>query len=185
MSDGADRELIKAAVLSGLRAALAEGAELADALRACWYRHPLFASTLLSESLRLRFDVGGDVRLVTGFVARIRSAQGGKAGGFPAREAEAVIRACLGEVGLLEAVPASQFSYPELGIAILDRLFQEWQPSGTEVEGLFEQIDQALEVMLMGFPELAPGEDNWFATGMHDSPFSVPLRTSSLPLEEE
>jgi hypothetical protein len=45
--------------------------------------------------------------------------------GFPAREAEALIRAALGEKFLLESVHPDDFSYPEIEISVLAGLFQE------------------------------------------------------------
>jgi hypothetical protein len=172
---GSDRESVKAGAVAALHAALIDGEGVAEALRGCWYRNPLFASTLLSESVRLRFARDCDVRLITGFVARIRSSQGAVPLGFPSREAEALIRACLGEVALLEEVDPSLFSYPELGIAISGRLFGEWEPNGAEVRSLFQQVDAALPAMHDFFPELGPGEEDWFAAGMHESPFAVPM----------
>lgn len=178
MTGPADRERVKAEAVADLRAALSDGTDVAAALRSCWYRHPLFASTLMGEAVRLRFEPGCDVRLVTRFVARMRAGYDGKADNFPRREAEAVIRACLGELELLDAVPPSRFSYPELGIAILGGLFQEWQPGDLEIADLFLQVDQALQAVIWGFPELESNEDDWFALGMHISPFAAPLADS-------
>ena len=167
------RHAVKADAVAGLRNALVSGAGIADSVRACWYRHPLFASTLMSESLRLRYSPGCDIRLVTAFVARIRNSCGGPPGGFPSREAEAVIRACLGEVAMLDAVPPAQFSYPEIGIAILSQLLTEWRPGRDEVLGWFEQVEAAMEMMIEGFPALGRDEDDWFAAAMHQSPFAM------------
>jgi hypothetical protein len=55
MNDGADRKRIKAKAV----AALSKRAGVAAAVRSCWYRHPLFASTLTGEVVRLRFEPGG------------------------------------------------------------------------------------------------------------------------------
>jgi len=173
VSVGPDRDSVKAGAVAALRAALIDGEGVAEALRGCWYRNPLFASTLLSESVRLRFARDCDVRLITGFIARIRSSRRAVPLGFPSREAEALIRACLGEVALLEAVDPSVLSYPELGIAILGRLFEEWRPGGAEVRSLFQQVDAALPAMHELFPGLGPGEEDWFAAGMHESPFAA------------
>lgn len=54
------------------------------------------------------------------------------------------IRATLGEVALLEEVDPGQFSYPEIGIAILGRLFAEWEPSDADVESLFRLTESVL-----------------------------------------
>lgn len=160
--------------VAGLRSALLAGAGVADALRACWYGHPLFASALLGESVRLRFDRDADIRLVTRFVSRIRQSRRIDDSGSPSREAEAVVRACLGEVELLEAVDPSVFSYQELGIAICTRLFEEWQPGRAEVESLLGQVESALLAMSEVSPVLQAQEDAWFAAGMHLSPFALP-----------
>lgn len=130
---------------------------------------------LLSESVRLRFATDCDVRLITAFIARVRSSQPDTPVGFPSREAEALIRASLGEVELLQAVDPARFCYPEIGIAILCRLLEEWQPGGAEVRSLFEQVDAALAATHAMFPALAPGEHDWFAAGMHESPFAAPV----------
>ena len=173
--EGTDSELVRTQAVTVLRAALLSRQGVADALRACWYRHPLFASTLMSESLRLRFPPGCDLRLVTAFVARVRAGQGGAAGGFPGREAEAVIRACLGETALLESVHPGQFSYPELGIAILGRLFAEWHPDNAQLREWFEHVGRATVAMRENSPALAGGEADWYAAGMHQSPFAAPM----------
>lgn len=175
-----DRQLVKAEAISALRVALLGGECIADALRACWYRHPLFASTLMSESLRLRFPPECDLRLVTAFVARIRASRPDELGSFPSREAEAVIRACLGELALLDEVPPSQFSYPELGIAILGELFCEWRPGAAELLGWFEHVEQAMQMMQEFFPALESSEHDWFTEGMHQSPFAAPLHEPQL-----
>lgn len=158
-----------AEAVAGLRAALIRSDGVADALRVCWYRNPLVASTLMSESLRRRFPPGCDLRLVTAFTARIR---GDRGTGFPGREAEAVIRGCLGETRLLDAVHPGQFSYPELGIAILGRLFAEWCPGEAELREWFEHVKEATRAMREHCPSLADGEPDW----MYQSPFAAPLR---------
>lgn len=180
-----DRDVIKADAVSALRTALVQRAGVAGALRACWYRHPLFASTLLTQSVQRRFASDCDIRLITGFVSRIRSAQRPASLGFPSREAEALIRVALGEVALLEEVHPSKFSYPEIGIAILGRLFAEWQPGAAEVEVLFQQAESVLEGTRELFPELGPGEEDWFAAGMHESPFAVLMGEAPAEMREE
>jgi hypothetical protein len=171
MSQEAEAERVKADAVAALRAALLSGQGVADAVRVCWYRNPLFASTLMSESLRLRFAPGCDLRLVTAFVARIRAVHGE---GFPGREAEAVIRACLGETGLLDAVHPGRLSYPEIGIAVLDRLFAEWHPDEGELREWFGHVERATAEMTEASPSLRVGEADWFAEGMHELPFAAP-----------
>jgi hypothetical protein len=169
-----DKESDKSGAVANLRAALLGEQGVADALRACWYRHPLFASTLLSESVRLRFPPNCDLRLVTAFVARVRSNGPRNSAGFPSREAEAVMRACLGEVVLLEAVDPRVFNYPEISIALTSQLFAEWQPAPAEVHSLFALVERALPEMHVMSPHLEADEDQWFAAGMHISPFAAP-----------
>jgi hypothetical protein len=60
---------------------------------------------------------------------------------------------------LLDEVPPSKFSYPEIGIAILGGLFAEWQPDGAEVESLFQQAESVLAGTREMYPELGPGEE--------------------------
>lgn len=52
-----EREVVKETALDDLRAALVRGTGIGAAVRACFYRHPLFASTLMSESMCVIFDV--------------------------------------------------------------------------------------------------------------------------------
>jgi hypothetical protein len=171
------REQVKAEAAAGLRVALLSIHSVGDAVRACWYRNPSFASALMVESLRLRFGEGCDVRLITAFVARIRAAQGGPPGAFPSREAEALIRAYLGELALLDAVDPATFSYPDLGIAVLDRLFEEWQPTAAEVSDLFDRTAAVQHQMTVLLPELELAEEGWFAAGLPDSPLAAPSAT--------
>jgi hypothetical protein len=178
-----ERELIKEEAVTELRAALVRCEGVDAAVRACFYRHPLFASILMSESLRLLFGGSSDIRRVTAFVARIRKARAGDPGAFPSRETEALVRACLGEVTLLDAVQPSEFSYPEIGIAIVSRLFDEWQPSLLQIQDILRQTETALGMALEFIPELAPGEDDWFAAGMPTSPFAVYLGERSRTVE--
>jgi hypothetical protein len=167
----ADQEAVKAAAVAGLRTALTNAVGVPEALRACWYRNPAFSSTLFTEAIRHRFGEAADIRVVTRLVSRIRPGERG----FPRREAEAVIRAALGETAFFECVHPGQFSYPEMGIAVLDRLFLEWRPSGAEIERLFRRVEEVLVAVRGMFPDLAAGEDDWFAVGMHESPFVIPV----------
>jgi hypothetical protein len=57
-----------------LRAALMGGSGAADAFRRCWYRHPMFATALFTESVRYRFGLHPDIRNITSFLAGNRMA---------------------------------------------------------------------------------------------------------------
>lgn len=173
MSEDPERELIKEEAVAELRAALVRGTGVDSAVRGCFYRHPLFAVILMGESLRLLFGVGGDLRRVTAFVGRIRRVQGREPGAFPSREAEALVRACLGERAMLDAVQPSHLNYPELGIAIMTQLFDEWRPDLPHIQEIFERTEHALDLAVAYFPELAPAEADWYAAGMPSSPFAV------------
>jgi hypothetical protein len=173
-----DRELVKARAVDGLRAALLEGAWASDALRRCYYRNPMFAGVLFTEGLRQWFGLECDVRMITRFVSRLGQGKSSAGAAFPRREAEALIRAALGEVALLEQVDPAMLNYPEIGIAVLGELFSEWQPGRADVELLFDRaavvLKEAHELSL----ELAPGEDAWFAAQMHESPFVFGAQTA-------
>lgn len=93
--------------------------------------------------------------------------------GFPCREAEALIRAALGEMFLLESIHPRDFSYPEIGISVLAGLFEEGSLSQTEWESLLNRAQMILEEGFELSPDLAFVEDDWFAAGMHDSPFAI------------
>jgi len=170
-----DREHLEAQAVDALRLALASGQGVGEALRTCWFRHPAFASALMEESLRLRFGPGCDVRLITAFIARLRVFRGGPPGGFPSREAGALIRTCLGELALLDAVDPSRFSYAEIGVAVLGRLFEEWRPRPEQVDDLFASAEAVQREVVDGSPLVARAVDDWFAAGMPDSPFAAPL----------
>ena len=177
-----DRKQVQEEAVGALHNALAVGQEFSEALRGCWYRDTAFATALLVVSLGQRFGPGSDIRLITAFVARIRAARGGPTGAFPSREAEALIRGYLGEVAMLDHVDPAKFSYAELGIAILGRLFEEWRPSPDEVGDLFARTNAVRREMADSFPQIAQAEDDWFASGMPDSPFATfsgepPVRT--------
>jgi len=169
-----DREQVKAEAVAAFRRALVNGERVGDALRACWYRNPAFSSALMEQALRLRFGPGCDVRLITTFVARIRASRGGPTGGFPSREAEAIIRAYLGEVAFFDAVDPGQVNYVELAITILGRLFLEWAPGTAEVDDLFERAATVRREMDGVSPLVAQREEDWFEAGMPESPFAAP-----------
>jgi hypothetical protein len=174
----------QAHAVDALRLALVGESGVGDALRVCWYRDPAFSSALMGESLRLRFRPGCDVRLITAFVARIRASRDVPAGAFPSREVEAVIRGNLGELALLEAVDPARFSYPELGIAVLGRLFEEWRPSPGEVDDLFGRALWVRHDMAEGSALVAEAEERWYESGMPDSPFARPSDAKP-PVSEE
>jgi hypothetical protein len=167
-----DPDQVKAEAVRRLRQALVTTSDIASALRWSWYRNPVFSTALFTESVRQWFGAGCDVRALTRFVGRARAVLSEEASGFPSREAEALLRAALGEVGLLDAVDPGQFSYPELAIVLLGQLFREWQPTPEQVNRLFDRV--AL-VARGTTPALQPLEEDWFAAGMPDSPFAVPL----------
>ena len=96
-----------------------------------------------------------------------------------------MIRAALGETMFFDSVHPGQFSYPEIGIAVLDRLFLEWRPSGAEIDSLFRRVQEAQVAVHEMSPELAPAEDEWFAAGMHESPFAFPMDAGPVRRLEE
>lgn len=167
----ADHETVREQAVSALRAALVSGMGVADAFRRCWYRHPVFATALFVESACQRFGTHPDIRAITSFVAAIRESRRGAGLGFPCREAEALIRAALGEAELMDAVHPGQFSYPEIGIAVLVMLYDEMGFSTTEWEPLLERASATLEKAHCYSQELSSSEGEWFALGMPDSPF--------------
>jgi hypothetical protein len=132
----------------------------------------MFASALFTESVRYRFGLRPDIREITSFLAGIRMTRtGGQVSGFPMREAEALIRAVLGEMLMLETVDADVFSLPEIAISVMDGLFLEGLLSPVEWESLLWRAEQVLEEGLKVAPQLAVAEDDWFAAGMANSPF--------------
>ncbi len=175
-----DREQAKADAVAALRRALAGGADASAALRACWYRNPAFSSALMEEALRLRFGSGCEIRLITAFVARIRASRDGPPGGFPSREAEALIRANLGELAMFDAVDPGRFSYAEIGFAVLERLFVEWQRSPEEADDLLGRAATVRREMDDVSPLVAQGEKDWFEAGMPESPFAAPAGETQL-----
>jgi hypothetical protein len=179
-----DHAVVRAEAVRDLRVALENAGTAGDAMRACWYRNPLFSSALFIEAVQQFFGPGCDIRVITSFVARIASSRPATGIGFASREAEAFIRAVLGEVALLEEVHPAQFSYAELGIAILERLFAEWRPDRSELDALFARAET---VNLAGRDldfTLDPAENEWFAAGMHESPFAFPL-AGTTPAQED
>lgn len=166
------RTAVKARAVRELRAALTGQGRIDAALRACCYRSPIFFAGLFHESMTERFGEACDIRQITAFVARIRDARGPEAAGFPSREAEALIRAMLGDALMSEQLDPHAVSYPEIAIAVMIRLLAEWQPSTGEVTALMAR-SEAFATERGRQPLLAEQEDLWFAAGMPDSPFAA------------
>jgi tetratricopeptide (TPR) repeat protein len=122
-------EPVNVEAVTSLRTALAARSGVADAVRRVFHEDPQFAYTLLAAVVAQRFGTGHDVRQVTALTARIRSTQPG----FPAREAEQMIRWILGEARFSPEVDWGAVNYTEAFIAVLSRLFLEWQPADTAV----------------------------------------------------
>jgi hypothetical protein len=178
-----DRQGVQVQAVASLRAALVDQSGAADAFRWCWYQHPMFAAVLFTESVRRRFGSRPDIRAITAFTAGIRVARNTESGpGFPSREAEALIRAVLGEMFLLEWVPPGDFSYPEIGISVLVGLYQEGSLGRAEWEELLRETEVVIAEGRSNSPELAIAEDDWFAARMHDSPFAI-LNDESIACE--
>jgi hypothetical protein len=168
-----DLELVKAGAVAALRSALTSGREMSAAIRRCWYRNPVFSSTLFPEAMRRRFGEGCDIREITQFAARIHKERSAEHESFPAREAEALIRAVLGEVRFFEDVHPGCFSYSEIGITVLGSLFQDWFPDASEARSFLRGVEEVAAAARGRPRELAVLESDWFAAGMHDSPFCV------------
>ncbi|HEY1919862.1 MAG TPA: hypothetical protein VGH27_30185 [Streptosporangiaceae bacterium] len=179
-----DHDLVRTEAVNALRRALQDAATAGDALRWCWYRNPMFSSALFTEAVQQFFGPGCDVRVITRFVARIASSRPPTGVGFASREAEAFIRAMLGEVALLDEVHPAQFSYAELGIAVLERLFAEWRPGSAELDALFARAESVGIAAQEVDSTLRPAESDWFAAGMHESPFAFPT-SAPAPAEED
>jgi hypothetical protein len=166
-----EREAVKADARAALRMALVMGEGIAESLRWCWYRDPMFSVALFTETVRARFSRDCDVRELTRFIARHRPAGSPDAAGFPAREAEALMRGVLGEAEFFDAVHPGKFSYPEIGITVLGGLFGEWRPCPQEVDDLIVRVETTVRAGQELSPGLGPAEEAWFAAGMHESPF--------------
>lgn len=164
-----ERDAIKADALSVLRTALVAGDGIGEALRWCWYRNPAFSATLFTETVRTRFRRDCDVKDLTSFIARHRP-QGSSC--FPVREAEALMRAALGEVMFFDEVHPGRFSYPEIGIALLGALFGECRPGRAEIDDLIGQVKGTMQTAQEFTPGLRLAEEDWFAAEMHESPFT-------------
>jgi hypothetical protein len=169
------RDEDKASAIAALRAALIAGGPIDAPLRACYYRHPMFCGALLSEAFRQRFAGPDSVREVARFIARLRINWPQAGPGFPYREAEAMIRGMLGDFERFEHVQPGDFSYPEIGIALLGRLFAEWQPGPAAVDSLFPRVEEVAAAAADLEPGLRDAEDQWFEAGMDRSPFAMPF----------
>jgi hypothetical protein len=167
-----ERDAVKAEALARVRAALVTGEGIGAALRWCWYRNPLFAATLFTEAVRTRFGRDCDVRDLTRFIARHCPAGPAGSAGFPAREAEALMRAALGEAALFSEVDPGHFSYPEICITLTGALLREWRPGPEEAGRHLDRVADTVRAAHDLSPGLAPAEEDWFAASMHDSPFA-------------
>jgi hypothetical protein len=170
-----DRDADKDDAVGRLRSALVSGQGVDDAMRWCWYQNPLFSSALLSESLREWFGAGCDIQVITRFIERVKHSHPAGMVSFPGREAEALIRASLGDHALLQEVSADGMNFPEIAISLLSRLFREWRPTSREVDLLFGQAQEISDALWATSPSLLDDERNWFEAGMHRSPFAYPL----------
>src|SRR5258708_11963463 len=113
--------------------------------------------------MRNRFGPQPDIRNITSFLAGIRTTKNeGSAAGFPYREAEAMIRAVLGEVFLLDSVHPGKYSYPEIGITVVTGFLEEGRLSLNEWESLLKRAQLLVENGFELAPELAFAEDDWF-----------------------
>lgn len=164
-----ERDAVKADAVAVLRTALITGEDVPAALRWCWYRNLAYGAALFTETVRARFARDCDIRDLTVFIGRHQEA------GFPSREAEALMRAALGEVAMFDAVDPGQFSYPEIAIAVLGWLFTEWRPGADDVAALLDRVEVNYRVGQETTPWMAAAEGDWFDAGMHESPFAWPL----------
>lgn len=179
MADSGDVEALKSGAVSGLHQALIAGQGVPEAVRRCCYEHPAFFSALFTEAVRRWFRADGDLREITAFVTWVAAAQDAGDLWFPRREAEAVIRAVLGEVAYFDYVHPGQFSYAEIAVAVLSGLFAEHRPNAEEAGRLLVNAEQAVAVGLEAVPGAAAVEEEWFREGMHLSPFAVPMTVVS------
>lgn len=74
-------------------------------------------------------------------------------------------------------------SYPEIAIALMIRLFAEWQPGAAEVTTLITR-SEAFAAEKGWLPGLVEQENLWFSAGLPDSPFAT-LDESSGDAEAE
>jgi hypothetical protein len=167
----AERRAAAVAAELALRDAVLARGDAGDAVRRCFYQSPTFGLGLVTEVTRHRFGTGCDIRAITRFVARIHEySSQSRAEGYPAREAEALIRFLLGEAVFLEGCP--QVNEVEIYITVLDALLTQWQPSAAE----FDDMAARAKAIVAKGRELFPAADSldaeWFAHRIHESPFS-------------
>jgi hypothetical protein len=167
-----DWEAIGQDAVAVLRVALVCGLDISGALRRCWYQNLMFGIAVFIEAVRMRFQVGCDIRLLTAFIARHWPVGGSRGPAFPAREAEALMRFALGEASFVDEVDPARFNYPEICISLLEALFQDWQPGADEVAELVARAEAAVAAGHDIWPEIRDAEDAWLAMGMHESPFA-------------
>lgn len=118
---------------AALRAALAAGSGTEESLRRAFDRAPEFCLNLFCVVAGERFGEGCDVRDITAFTAQVRA----RRPGFPALEAEQVIRWVLGEERLGQEIDWAAENYTEVFVAVLAWLFDGWRPSQAELDELF------------------------------------------------
>jgi tetratricopeptide (TPR) repeat protein len=168
-------EAVKAEAIAFLHAALVRGSGVDDALRRAFYRNPEFCVLLFVGSVQRRYGNDSDVRSITALTARITATRVGDPLGFPAREAELLMRVSLGETDLWPELDWAKLNYLEIFIAVLQEVFGEWQPTASEVEDLIHLIQSAAAHAPELAGDLAPGMSlathDWFKMGMHQSPF--------------
>ena len=170
-----DVDAVKAEAVSRLRAALLSGEAVSDAVRWACYRNPVFTVTLFAAAVDRRFGPRPDADEISAFVRRAGWAAGGDASaGFPAHEAELLIRMSLGELGLVSDIDAG-LNHTEIVVTVLDRLFAEWSIGPYEVQELFAQAMTAADFAEDVDPDVAQADRSWFAAGMHASSFAHPL----------
>jgi tetratricopeptide (TPR) repeat protein len=153
---------------AALRAALATGSGSADSLRYAFQHDLEFSLNLFCAVVDRRFGEGSDIRDITALTARLRAERPG----FPALEAEQVIRWVLGEERLGTEIDWAAQKYTEVFVAVLAQLLDDWRPSEAELDELFrltsEQAAGARAVLSDIAPALA-------------GPAGEPPRASRLP----
>jgi len=129
-------------VLAALRAAIAARSGTEESLRRAFHGDPEFCLNLFCAVVSERFG-DADVRAITAFTAQERA----KRPGFPALEAEQVIRWVLGEERLGQEIDWAAENYLEVFVAVLARVLEDWRPSQAELDKLFRLTgEQATEV---------------------------------------
>jgi cytochrome c-type biogenesis protein CcmH/NrfG len=154
-----------------LRNAVLARTAVGSAVRCCFYQNPVFTIGLFVEMTRRRFGTGYDAGSVARFVAGVHehSTQSFPEG-FPRREAEALVRAVLGEVAFLASRP--QLDEGEVCITLLDAMLAGWQPGEAELDSMFDAVRALTAEGRGAFAGLRSAEDWWFAHGVPGLPFA-------------